>query len=145
MGNPVAWLRDRRAQRDAQAAALIEELRLEARGHGRQVVHVLNVYQRAKRGSKAAIIHDATGARRDAWFWWTTVLKGQTLLVNGGSGWGPHHRREVLYIGKETHGPGVIRELPPGTWRAAQRHDRRRAKGHRKADRALGYGDRGQG
>jgi hypothetical protein len=121
-------LNRRRAERDANAAAQLYELRERARssGRGAYVVHVLSVYQQARRGTKAFVKNDATGAVRDAWFWWSRIKPGEILLVEASSGWGPHSgRTDVLYVGGEHRGRGISQGLPSGTAKRARRHEAR--------------------
>lgn len=105
---------------------MLQELRTGARTipHG-YVVHVTSVYQRARRGTKAMVDVEGVGSK-DAWFWWSTVVPGQVLLVSAGRNWGPHsHRRDVFYVGSESGATGVHRVLSARTARRAARHQRR--------------------
>lgn len=86
-------------------------------GHG-QILQVMQVYQRGRRGSKAVVIWCDTGRRQDAWFWDWHVPPGAYLIVDATSGYGPHnHNPNVLYVQ-----PGQVRAWMPGqAARAAQR------------------------
>ncbi|MDF1490398.1 hypothetical protein [Tessaracoccus caeni] len=78
------------------------------------------VYMRAKDGTKA-IIEFPDGTQTDAWFWWRRASPGDVLLVQGETGWGPHHHRAVFYIGSKYGGHGVAGSIPLAAWRAHRR------------------------
>ncbi|MFH9351154.1 hypothetical protein [Kitasatospora sp. NPDC017646] len=95
----VAVRRRSNHRRDAQLAAQWDTLqRQRATGTG-HLLHVTQVYQRARRGSKAVITWCDTGLQQDAWFWNWHVPPGAYLLVSASSGYGPHsHNPHVLYV-----------------------------------------------
>ncbi len=70
------------------------------------------------------IYGDNSGARRDAWFWWTQVQQGSVVAAYLGEGWRPHTNRDhVLYIGEErTKKTGVHASVDMQTVARAQRH-----------------------
>lgn len=83
-----------------------------------------SVYQRARRGSKAVIVWQATGVRHDTWFWGWHPPPGAFLLLEGSRGYGPHNRNpNVLYVQPDqVH--AVVDASAPAAW---QRHASRRA------------------
>jgi hypothetical protein len=92
---------------------------------GLLLLEVDHVYQQARRGTKAIVRHDNFGSYRDAWFWWARVQPGQMVLVHATNGWGPHTGRDnVLYVGGERTGAGVLEVVDPRTLAAARRHYR---------------------
>ncbi|MFB6518478.1 hypothetical protein [Streptomyces sp. NPDC056401] len=87
------------------------------RGSG-DLLHVTQVYQHARRGSKALITWCDTGHHQDAWFWDWHVPSGAYLLVNASSGYGPHNKNaNVLYV----HPTQVTTWVPAQAPIAAQR------------------------
>lgn len=115
--------RERERQRLAASwEALIRE-RDAARDHGVYLVQALNVYQRARRGSKAVIRWCDSGATQDAWFWDRHIPPGSYLLVRGAVGFGPHNSNpNVLYVQPQE----VHRILPaeaPTVWQAQKQAD----------------------
>lgn len=117
--------RSRRRAQDAQAAASWQALMAAAQAwHGAHMCHVLRVYQRAGRGTKAVIIWTETGWQQDAWFWYFWPAPGSTLLVVGAVGFGPHNRNPAVFYVEDG---GVLAAAPPGAQAAWQR---RQAAGH---------------
>jgi len=110
----IAWIaiRSQRQHREAQAAAAWQGLQAAAQAAPEaHLCHVEQVYQRARRGSKAVIIWHATGQRQDTWFWYFLAEPGSTLLVSGATAYGPHnHNPYVLYV----ENGGVLASAPPG-------------------------------
>ncbi|WP_127153409.1 hypothetical protein [Streptomyces lydicus] len=108
-----------RRKRTAQLAAQWHHLQQQrAHTRGAHLVQVVQVYQRARRGSKAVISWCDTGLRQDAWFWNWHVPPGAYLLVSGQSGYGPHNRNpSVLHV----HQHQVHTWAPAQAARAAQR------------------------
>ncbi|MGW2539706.1 hypothetical protein ACWC5I_02225 [Kitasatospora sp. NPDC001574] len=93
----------RRREREALAAQWDWMLReQEARRPADvRMLQVENVYQRARRGSKARIRWCDSGARQDAWFQGWHAPPGAYVLAVGQTGWGPHNRiHDVLYVGQ---------------------------------------------
>lgn len=121
---PIRLLRDRRAKRAAQAYARVRGLReLTARLPFVEVVFVQDVYQRARRGTKAPVLVERTGQQHDAWFWWSRVSSGQMAAVQFSEGWGPHtHRDGVLYVGHKETGHGIYELLSAQEVKRASRH-----------------------
>ncbi|WP_369354800.1 hypothetical protein [Streptomyces sp. cg2] len=107
-----------RRRRNAVLAAQwhsLQQRRSTGDGH---LLQVTQVYQRARRGSKAVVTWCDTGLRQDAWFWNWHVPPGAYLLVNAGSGYGPHsHNPNVLYV----HPTQVQTWVPAQAARAAER------------------------
>ncbi|MDT3441636.1 MULTISPECIES: hypothetical protein [unclassified Pseudofrankia] len=124
MSGLFGWFRRRRERGDAAAAAHLYFVRGRvAATPGAALVHVLQVYQYAARGTKAIVRDDASGYAFDAWFWWARVGPGQAVAVHAGAGWGPHTQRDnVLYVGQENGASGVLEILPAGIVARAARH-----------------------
>lgn len=115
----VAVVRRRRARAELAARWVrLEQQRASARAQGAFLVQAVNVYQRARRGSKAWVVWCDTGVRQDTWFWHWHVPPGAYVLVRGGSGFGPHNRNpNVLYVERGD----VLAWVPsgaPAAWRA---------------------------
>ncbi|WP_316522752.1 hypothetical protein [Kitasatospora brasiliensis] len=92
------------------------------RADGTRMLQVANVYQRARRGSKAQVRWCDSGGIQDAWFAGWHVPPGAFVLVTGnvGVGWGPHNRiKNVLYIGSG-HVRGWVPAAAPGAWQRQQ-------------------------
>ncbi len=107
--------RKRNAQLTAQWNNLQQRRAQPGSGH---LIQVVQVYQRARRGSKAVITWCDTGLRQDAWFWEWHVPVGAFVLVSGQSGYGPHnHNPSVLYV----HPTQVHAWVPAQAARLAQR------------------------
>lgn len=129
IGAVVSSVRASRRRRDAERQALAaswESLIRErdtARAHGVYLVQALNVYQRARRGSKVVIRWCDSGATQDAWFWDRHVPPGSYLLLRGAVGFGPHNGNpNVLYVQPQE----VHRMLPahaPAVWQAQKQAD----------------------
>lgn len=133
------WLfRKRRRERDAQAATRLSEVRGKCASSPHvTLVHVLDVYQQARHGTKAVVLHDGGGPPQDAWFDHRWPSAGTSHVVLRGAAWGPHNQNpDVLYV------HGVYESLPAGTLRAAERHQRRVARDPARAQPA-GGGDGG--
>lgn len=116
-----------RRRRKAQAANAWQALLDAAAAYpGAHLCFVERVYQHARRGTKAMIVWTATGQRQDTWFWHFRPAPGATLLVYGGSGYGPHnHNPHVFYVDEG----GVLAGAPPGAqqaWAGLQRSVPRR-------------------
>jgi hypothetical protein len=110
-------LRSRR-KRDAHLAAQWSSLQQQRAAGTGHLLQVTQVYQRARRGSKAVITWCDTGLRQDAWFWDWHVPLGAYLLVNATSGYGPHsHDPNVLYV----HPMQIQTWVPAHAAQAAQR------------------------
>ncbi|MCV6990797.1 hypothetical protein H7I87_18765 [Mycobacterium timonense] len=115
-------------RRDAAAAQAWASFHQYATHHGWSLLYVQNVYQHARRGSKAivSIYGDAAGASRDAWFWGEQVQAGSVVAVSLNQGWGPHtNRDDVLYIGNGT--PGVYATFGARELVKVQRHFHRQS------------------
>lgn len=94
--------------------------------HDRKLVRITGVYQRGRRGTKCYIEHPF-GYRQEAWFWHTVPRRGDVYLVRCSSGWGQHRSLlDLLYVGSDTTGPGIIYRLPAAAWKAAARQARGR-------------------
>lgn len=85
---PARWQtlspRARRARMVAQFDRALQD-----QGPNRQLVRVVQVYQRGRRGTKCHIEHPF-GRRQEAWFWRFTPRRGDVYLVRCSSRWGPH-------------------------------------------------------
>ncbi|MET8758263.1 hypothetical protein [Lentzea sp. NPDC004782] len=86
---------------------------------GAELASVVQVYQRARRGTKAVIVWQKTGVSQDSWFQNMSPTPGDLLLLRGSSGWGPHnHNPNVFYVM-----PGqVLSAMSPSAQEAAARH-----------------------
>ena len=83
------------------------------------VIEVVQVYQRAQRGTKAVVVVDGIGQRHDAWFHGIAVRPAPSSLwlVLPHTGWGPHNQNPVLYLNPDQ----LLATAPPGTREAVQR------------------------
>jgi len=122
------WVKNRQLRKDAAAASALEQMRYSTGvNRGTLVVHVVRVYQIARRGTKAVVEMDSNGRTRDAWFWYGRVARGQCHLVSASSGYGPHTNCDnVLYIGHEGGTHGILQTLSPRQARRALRYERSR-------------------
>lgn len=121
---PARWrVFSPRARRE-RLLAIYDEAAHSAAASGLQLVRVRRVYQRARRGTKAVVEHPS-GARDDAWFWWSSPSSGEVLIVRGQSGPGTHHSYSVLYIGTVSGHHGIFGSIPRAAWRAHRRRMRR--------------------
>jgi len=122
------WVKNRQLRKDAAAASALEQMRYSTGvDRGTLVVHVVRVYQIARRGTKAVVEMDSNGRTRDAWFWYGRVARGQCHLVSASSGYGPHTNCDnVLYIGHEGGTHGILQTLSPRQARRALRYERSR-------------------
>lgn len=94
-------------RRNARAAAKRVRPAEHAAHAGLTIVHIVDVYQRARTGTKAAITICGDPQPRDAWFWWDRAKTGTTVAVAFSSGNGPHTRRDgVIFVGDQTTGSG---------------------------------------
>lgn len=86
-----------------------------------RIAHVVNSYQRARRGTKAVLQWWPNGARQDAWVEGAWFATGCYLILGAGqSGYGPHNRNpNVCYTGRP------IRVLPHDAPLGWQRHRNR--------------------
>lgn len=111
-------------RRRARAAAALQEMRAAAsREPPAYVLEVVSIFHAARRGTKATVRMDGTERIFDAWFWWSRLKPGQTLLVSASSGFGPHTGRHgVLYVGTESGDRGIHRSLSPNQSKRARRH-----------------------
>lgn len=110
-------------RRNARAAAKWVRFAEHAARDGLTIVHIVDVYQVARNGTKAVITVYGDHLARDAWFWWETVEAGTTLAVMFSSGYGPHsHRDGVIFVGDRTTGSGVHDRLSSKALARAQRH-----------------------
>lgn len=125
-------------RRDARAAAKWVRFAGHAAHYGLTIVHVVDVYQLARNGTKAVVTVYGDHQARDAWFWWDRVEIGTTLAVAFSSGYGPHsHRDGVIFVGGQMTGSGVYDRLSSKTLDRAQRHQiRAEAKQARLANKA---------
>ncbi|GLY48406.1 hypothetical protein [Lentzea sp. NBRC 102530] len=84
-----------------------------------ELARVAEVYQRAKRGTKARIVWERTGVAQDSWFEGMTTSPGDLLLLRGGPGWGPDvSSPNVFYVA-----PGqVLSSMTVAAQTAADRH-----------------------
>ncbi|RDI29680.1 hypothetical protein [Lentzea flaviverrucosa] len=89
-----------------------------------EMARVAQVYQRAKSGTKAAIVWERTGAEQDSWFEGSNPSPGDLLLLRGSAGWGPDSASpNVFYVA-----PGqVLSSMTVGAQAAAARHRHRLA------------------
>jgi len=89
-----------------------------------ELARVAQVYQRAKRGTKAAIAWERTGVEQDSWFEGMSPSPGDLLLLRGSPGWGPDTSSpNVFYVA-----PGqVLSLMAVEAQAAAARHQHRRA------------------
>lgn len=125
------WWGARRAWRDAETAAWVDDLRASAYASRGQAVIILQVYQRVKRGTKAYVQLDGQPWTRDAFFWWVDITAGSMVLVHASTGWGPHtNRDDVLWIGSEDlpAGAGIFAVIASGDLKRWKRHYRRLAR-----------------
>lgn len=126
-GVPVLTFGRSRRQRirDTELARHWEWAINESRGPGVHLALVLEVYQEARRGSKAIIQWQTTGQCQDTWFQHQHGLAGRYVLVTGGSsGWGPHNANpNVFYVAPDTV-IGIVSGDAPLAW---QRHQQRSA------------------
>ncbi|GAA1146231.1 hypothetical protein GCM10009664_12920 [Kitasatospora gansuensis] len=110
--------RRRRRERAALAAQWDWMLRQqEARwAAGARLLQAVNVYQRARRGSKAQVHWCGSGLVQDAWFEGWHVPPGAFVLVTGEVGWGPHNQiKDVLYVRPhQVH--GWVPASAPAAW-----------------------------
>ena len=122
------WVKNRQLRKDAAAASALEQMRYSTGvNRGTLVVHVVRVYQIARRGTKAVVEMDSNGRTRDAWFWYGRVARGQCHLVSASSGYGPHTNCDnVLYIGHEGGTHGILQTLSPRQARRALCYERSR-------------------
>ncbi|GAA0620923.1 hypothetical protein GCM10010174_44510 [Kutzneria viridogrisea] len=90
------------------------------------LAQVANVYQPARRGSKAEIVWLATGYRQDTWFAYNWPRAGSIVLLRGSTGWGPHNQNpNVFYVAPNQ----ILSLLPPDTMAAVRRQQQRDAQG----------------
>lgn len=105
-----------------------QSLRVSASQPGVAEIQVVQVYQRAQRGTKAWIVWTATGIRQDTWFQDVVPRphNGEILHIKRWSvGWGPHNSNpEVLYL----HQEHIVGGAPAGRFAAIERHRRRAAR-----------------
>ena len=89
-----------------------------------ELARVAQVYQRAKRGTKAVIAWERTGVEQDSWFEGMDPSPGDLLLLRGSPGWGPDSASpNVLYVA-----PGqVLSSMTVEAQAAATRHRHRLA------------------
>lgn len=88
---------------------------------GLVLVRVVRIYQSARRGTKCVVEH-RWGRYQDAWFWAVRPRAGDAYLVRARGSYGPHNDLlDVLYVGSQHTGSGVIYRLPRSAWRAARR------------------------
>lgn len=87
---------------------------------GAVMIEVIDVYQRAQRGTKAIVVVAGSGRPQDAWFWGTRPAPHSTWLVMPETGWGPHNQNPVLYLNPEQ----LLGMAPPGTMKAVERRKR---------------------
>jgi hypothetical protein len=110
-------------RRDARAAAKWVRFAEHATNAGLTIVHVVDVYQVARSGTKALITVYGDHQARDAWFWWDRIETGATLAVTFSSGYGPHsHHDGVIFVGDQASGSGVHDRLSTNVLARAQRH-----------------------
>ncbi|MBF4587965.1 hypothetical protein [Curtobacterium sp. VKM Ac-2887] len=101
---------------------------LQDRAPDRALVRIIGIRQRARRGTKCVVEHPF-GITQEAWFWWYAPRQGDVYLVRCSRGWGPHSGvLDLLYVGSETTGAGVIYRLPRSTWNSARRQQRAQAR-----------------
>lgn len=113
-------------RRDARAAAKWVRFAEHAVRERLTIVHIVDVCQLARNGTKAVITVYGDPQARDAWFWWDSVETGTTLAVAFSSGYGPHsHRDGVIFVGDQTAGPGVHDRLSAKILARARRHQLR--------------------
>lgn len=109
--------------RDERAAAAWARFAAVAGAPDVSMVTVVDVYQVARRGTKAVVTIHGLGRRRDAWLWWDRVAVGSMLVVRFAIGYGPHTNREdVLYIGSRDSGSGICARISAKTVEHARRH-----------------------
>ena len=113
-------VKNRRVRQDALWSAYrrhMDELR-EASPEA-ELANVAQVYQRAGRGTKAAIVWQRTGIAQDSWFEGMNPSPGDLLLLRGSPGWGPDSSSpNVFYIA-----PGqVLSSMTVEAQEAADRH-----------------------
>lgn len=65
-------------RRDARAAAKWVRFAEHAACEGLTIVHIVDVYQLARNGTKAVITAYGDPQAHDAWFWWDRVETGTT-------------------------------------------------------------------
>lgn len=88
---------------------------------GAAIIEVVDVYQRATRGTKARVVVADSSQRQDAWFEGTRPAPHSIWLVNlPATGWGPHNQNPVLYLHREH----LLGMAPPGTREALERRSR---------------------
>ncbi|WP_420367044.1 hypothetical protein [Curtobacterium sp. L1-20] len=114
------WDRFRPSARRKRHLAMFDRA-LQDRAPDRALIRVVTIYQRARRGTKCIVEHPF-GVTQEAWFWWYTPRQGDVYLVRCSRGWGPHSGNlDLLYVGSDTTGAGVIYRLPRPAWKAARR------------------------
>jgi len=115
------WLRGIRERRDAQAAEHVDAVHAECIDNPSLVlVRVVKVYQKARRGTKAIVVHEDDGRPQDTWFERMRPRVGSYYLVQRCSAWGPHNSNpDTLYV----HWIGA--HLTRRMVKAANRHHRR--------------------
>lgn len=121
------WLiRRRRRERDRELSQQWDALQeLWERTPGAELVEVIEVYQRARRGTKAIVRCLDTGREQDAWFQAKLPAPGDLMVVRASVGWGPHNRNpDVLYVEPSN----ILEYLPPETLQAVVRHERWQSK-----------------
>lgn len=90
---------------------------------GAVIMEVVEVYQRAMRGTKAVVVIGDSGQRQDAWFEGTAmrpVPHTIWLVKLPVTGWGPHNQNPVLHLNPAQ----LLGMTPPGTREAVERRRR---------------------
>ena len=131
----MGWWRDLfggSARKDEQAAGVVTALRVRVSSDpSLGMARVTGIQQDGRRGMKAWISLDPAGEIRDSFFWHVHDLSvGDVVVIRSSVGFGPHTRRDdVIFIGSERGGPGVLDRIPARTVQRAARHDRRQQAG----------------
>lgn len=93
-------LKNRKARQDALWSGYRQHMdELREASPTAELARVAQVYQRAKSGTKAAIVWERTEVAQDSWFEGMNPSPGDLLLLRGGPGWGPDTSSpNVFYI-----------------------------------------------
>ncbi|MEE4544675.1 hypothetical protein V2S66_22190 [Streptomyces sp. V4-01] len=97
-----AYSRRKQAERKSLAVRMwvnFQQTKVRSHSQGFRMLQVIQVYQRARFGSKAIIVWCDSGLQQDTWFEGWQAMPGAYMLVRPNSGWGPHNRNPaVLYV-----------------------------------------------
>lgn len=123
---PQRWAvfdpRARRRLRRLQLLAEFDRAAATANHPGLEVIRVAAIGSHNRRGTKAWVQY-ADGLQQDAWFWHTSVRRNQVFVVRASGAWGPHRRHEILYVGSDVTGHGLLASVSYPAWRANQKRN----------------------